>query len=99
MPNSTDDGAEETYEAFIPGPLQEHFPKLDEKRVRGIGFTDMAPGFYGHGGGCGTCLLVDPNKHLIFAITRMQGDAAFNLFKQDALDLLHEFRKESPSCE
>ncbi|MHC4477466.1 MAG: serine hydrolase domain-containing protein [Planctomycetota bacterium] len=90
--------SEETYEAFIPGHLKRHFPKLDAKIVRGVGFAEMAPGFYGHGGGCGTCLMVEPAKHIVFAMTRMQGDAKFNnKFRREAVELLQELRKKSPS--
>ena len=68
-------------------------PNLDEKRMRGIGFTTMAPGFYGHSGGCGTRLLVDPENHLVYAMTRMEGDDKFNQFNKEATHLLQELRK------
>jgi CubicO group peptidase (beta-lactamase class C family) len=48
----------------------------------------MAPGFYGHDGGCGTSLLVDPENHLVFAMTRMQRDAKFDEFYKKAKDLM-----------
>ena len=30
----------------------------------------LGPGSYGHGGGCGTQLTVDPERHLVFAMVR-----------------------------
>ena len=90
--------SERTHERLIPGPLQKHFPKLDKEIVRGVGFAVMAPGFYGHGGGCGTCLMVEPDKHIVFAMTRMETDAEFKAFRKESLALLQEFRAESPSC-
>ena len=82
-----------TCESIMPVPLQEYIPNLDEPRTRGIGFTTMAPGFYGHSGGCGTRLLVDPANHLVFAMTRMKPDDKFKEFNQEALDLLQQFRE------
>ena len=84
--------SEKTHAAIMPVQLQEYIPNLDEKRIRGIGFTTMAPGFYGHSGGCGTCLLVDPANHLVFAMTRMQPDDKFKGFNKEALDLLQDLR-------
>ncbi|MBN1491880.1 MAG: beta-lactamase family protein [Phycisphaerae bacterium] len=91
--------SEKTYEAFMPGPLRKHFPKLDAKIVRGVGFVDIAPGFYGHGGGCGTCLMVEPDKQIVFVVTRMQSDTDFDAFRKEAAGLLQELRRGSSSCE
>ena len=85
--------SEKAYDAIMPVPLQKYIANLDEKITRGIGFTTMAPGFYGHGGGCGTCLLVDPENHLVFAMTRMQTDDRFEEFSKEALDLMQEARQ------
>ena len=80
--------SERAYDAIMPVPLQKYIPNLDEKRTRGIGFTKMATGFYGHSGGSGTCLLVNPENQLVFAMTRMQPDETFKEFNKEALDLM-----------
>ena len=85
--------SEKAFESIMPVQLQEYIPNLDEKRMRGIGFTTMAPGFYGHSGGCGTRLLVDPENHLVYAMTRMGGDDKFSEFNKEATNLLQELRK------
>ena len=85
--------SEKTCESIMPVQLQDHIPNLDEKRMRGIGFTNMAPGFYGHSGGCGTRLLVDPENHLVYAMTRMEGDDKFGEFNREATNLLQQLRK------
>ena len=90
--------SEETCRAILPFPLRKHFPRLKERRSRGIGFVVMAPGFYGHGGGCGTCLLADPERHIVLAITRMEPDDAFRAFNRDVVSLLQQLRSESPPC-
>jgi len=63
---------EKTYRQIIPGPLQKHFPAVE--RVYGVGLQSYASrlgrGSYGHGGGCGTQLIVDPHHHLVFAMVR-----------------------------
>jgi CubicO group peptidase (beta-lactamase class C family) len=88
--------SEATCRSLMPVPLRDHFPDLQENRSRGIGFVRMAPGFYGHGGGCGTCLMADPVKHIVFALTRMEPDDELRAFKRDAFRLLQEFRRDSP---
>lgn len=85
--------SEKTCESIMPVQLQDYIPNLDEKRMRGIGFTTMAPGFYGHSGGCGTRLLVDPENHLVYAMTRMEVDGKFGEFNREATNLLQELRK------
>ena len=85
--------SEKACESIMPVQLQEYIPNLDEKRMRGIGFTTMAPGFCGHSGGCGTRLLVDPENHLVYAMTRMEGDDKFGEFNKEATNLLQELRK------
>jgi len=84
--------SEKTHGAIMPVQLQDYIPNLDVKMVRGIGFTTMAPGFYGHSGGCGTCLLVDPESHVVFALTRMQPDDKFGEFRKEAFRLLQDLR-------
>lgn len=85
--------SENAYEAIIPVQLQEYIPNLDEPRMRGIGFATMAPGFYGHSGGSGTRLLVDPDSQIVFAMTRMHPDDKFKEFNKEALSLLEELKK------
>ena len=64
--------SEETHEAILPTPLKPWFPKVNMQY--GIGLKDqseqLGPGSYGHGGGCGTLLAVNPEKHLVFAMVR-----------------------------
>jgi CubicO group peptidase (beta-lactamase class C family) len=88
--------SEKACDAIMPVQLQEYIPNLDEERMRGIGFTTMAPGFYGHGGGCGTRLLVDPENHLVYAMTRMESDDKFGEFNREATDLLQELKHRVP---
>ena len=88
--------SKETYEEIVPGPLTEHFPKVDAEVVRGVGFAPMGPGRYGHGGGCGTYLLIDPEKHIVFAMTRMQKKSEYKQFRTRAVELLEELMRQSP---
>lgn len=64
--------SEETYQQIIPVSLQPYFP--DVKMKYGIGLQDrssaLGSGSYGHGGGCGTQLIVNPDKHLVFSMVR-----------------------------
>lgn len=64
--------SEQTYEAILPTPLKPYFPNIDMRY--GIGLRDSAallgPGSYGHAGGCGTQILVNADKHLVFAMVR-----------------------------
>ena len=64
--------SEETYEAMVPTSLKPHFPALNMRY--GIGLQDQArhlgPGSFGHFGGCGTLLIVNPRKHLVVAMVR-----------------------------
>jgi CubicO group peptidase (beta-lactamase class C family) len=89
--------SEETHKALVPGRLKDLYPKVDEKVVRGVGFAPMGPGRYGHGGGCGTYLLIDPAKHIVFAMTRMQKDKKYKEFRAEAVELLEKLIKRSPS--
>ena len=71
--------SEETYRQIIPGPLEPHFPGLTIRY--GVGLQDkrsmLGPGSYGHGGGCGTQLVVNPEKHLVFAMVRNNPGKAY----------------------
>lgn len=83
------------FDAIMPVPLQKYIPNLSEEVTRGIGFTTMAPGYYGHSGGSGTRLLVDPENHLVLAMTRMQTDARFTEFNKEAMDMMQEARQKT----
>ena len=63
--------SEETYQAILPTSLKAYFPALDMRY--GIGLRDsghLGTGSYGHGGGCGTQLIVNPRTHVVFAMVR-----------------------------
>lgn len=64
--------SEETYRSILPTSLTPYFPNVDV--TYGIGLRDYAEllglGSYGHGGGCGTQLVVNPDEHLVFAMVR-----------------------------
>ena len=64
--------SEETYQSILPTLLTPYFP--DVTMEYGIGLQNaevhLGPGSYGHGGGCGTQLIVNPEKHLVFAMVR-----------------------------
>lgn len=64
--------SEETHRAILPTSLKPYLPELDMEY--GIGLKDasghLGPGSYGHGGGCGTVLAVNPDKHVVFAMVR-----------------------------
>lgn len=64
--------SEKTHSAIVPTSLKPYFPSLNIEY--GIGLQDasqhLGPGSYGHGGGCGTLLAVNPRKHLVFAMAR-----------------------------
>jgi CubicO group peptidase (beta-lactamase class C family) len=66
--------SEKTYQAILPTSLEPYFPAV--KMKYGIGLRDeskqLGHGSYGHGGGCGTQLIVNPDKHLVFAMVRNQ---------------------------
>ena len=64
--------SQETYRDIVPTSLAPHFPSI--RQTYGIGLQDyeglLGPGSYGHGGGCGTQLIVNPEKRLVFAMVR-----------------------------
>ena len=64
--------SEETYRSILPTPLEPYFSNVEI--TYGIGLRDyeelFGPGSYGHGGGCGTQLIVNPEKRLVFAMSR-----------------------------
>lgn len=64
--------SEETYQAILPTSLTPHFPSVSIEY--GIGLqkkhSHLGPASYGHGGGCGTQLIIDPETHTVFAMVR-----------------------------
>ncbi|MGZ0174254.1 MAG: serine hydrolase domain-containing protein [Planctomycetales bacterium] len=63
--------SEDTYQALLPTSLKPYFPAVDMQY--GIGLRPsgyLGPGGYGHGGGCGTQLVVNPRTHTVFAMVR-----------------------------
>lgn len=64
--------SEATYQSIIPTSLTPYFSNID--MMYGIGLRDysggLGAGSYGHAGGCGTQLIVNPEKHLVFAMVR-----------------------------
>ena len=84
--------SEETYQSILPVSLTPYFPEVDAQW--GIGLQNAAerlgPGSYGHGGGCGTQLLVNPDKHLVFAMVR---NAQGKEYKQHLAEVLAMVRE------
>ncbi len=61
----------QTYQEIIPAPLT--LLQSEDRPQRGIGFggsQKLGPGSYGHGGGCGTHLLINPQRSLVLALMR-----------------------------
>ena len=83
--------SEKTYESILPTSLKPYFPKIST--VYGIGFKNAAgrlgPGTYGHGGGCGTQIIVNPGKRLVFAMVR---DAPGEEYKARMADIMAHLR-------
>lgn len=88
--------SEETHDAILPTSLKPYFPALDMKY--GIGLKNesqyLGPGSYGHGGGCGTLLAVNPDKHLVFAMVRNGQGKDFKKYRSEVTALLREWIKE-----
>lgn len=80
----------ETHEAILPTSLKSWFPDLDVRY--GIGLQDasqhLGPGSYGHGGGCGTLLVINPQRHLVFAMVRNAQGKDFNRHRTEATALV-----------
>jgi len=85
--------AEETHQAILPTSLKPYFPKLNMKY--GIGFQDqtrhLGPGSYGHGGGCGTLLVVNPTKHVVFAMARNGQGKNYEPHRSELMAILREW--------
>ena len=81
--------SEDTYQALLPTSLKPHFPALDMRY--GIGLRDsghLGPGSYGHGGGCGTQLVVNPRTHVVFAMVRNGRGPEYNKRLAEVTSLL-----------
>jgi CubicO group peptidase (beta-lactamase class C family) len=74
----------------VPTSLKPYFPDVDKKY--GIGLQNEAqhlgPGSYGHGGGCGTLLVINPAKHLVFAMVRNNPGKNYREHRSQVMDLL-----------
>lgn len=88
--------SEETYRAILPTSLEPYFPAVDMEY--GIGLRNeskhLGPGSYGHSGGCGTHLVVNPEKHLVFAMVRNRRGKDFNRHLSEVTTLLREWTNE-----
>lgn len=83
--------SEDGYQAMVPTSLTPYFPKIE--MPYGIGLQDkeslLGTGSYGHGGGCGTQILVNPDEHLVFAMVRNdQGER----YKETLAEVLAEVK-------
>jgi len=79
-----------THEAILPTSLKPWFPRLDTRY--GIGLQDasqhLGRGAYGHGGGCGTLLVVQPEHNLVFAMVRNAQGKDFKRHRAEATALV-----------
>jgi CubicO group peptidase (beta-lactamase class C family) len=82
---------EQTYQSILPATLKPYFPDVSIKY--GIGLQDnevrLGASTYGHGGGCGTLLLVNPEKHLVVAIVRNERGDNYDAHLADTLAFLN----------
>jgi CubicO group peptidase (beta-lactamase class C family) len=85
--------SEPTYQAILPTSLKPYFPAVDKQY--GIGLQNhsqsLGPGSYGHGGGCGTLLVVNPRKHLVFAMVRNEQGKNYKEHRAAVMTLLREW--------
>ena len=86
--------SQRTYKAILPTSLKPYFPKL--KMKYGIGLRDqnhlLGRGSFGHGGGCGTQLVVNPDKHLVFAMVRNGRGKGYGKHFSTVMGLLKAWR-------
>jgi CubicO group peptidase (beta-lactamase class C family) len=83
--------SEETYQAILPTSLKPYFPSVDMRY--GIGLRDsghLGTGSYGHGGGCGTQLVVNPRTHTIFAMVRNDRGPDYSEHLSKVMSLVRE---------
>lgn len=88
--------SESTHAAILPTSLRPFLPNLEMKY--GIGLQDasqhLGPSSYGHGGGCGTLLAVNPEKHLVFAMVRNAPGKDFKEHRAEVTALLKKWIDE-----
>ncbi|MBT6156892.1 MAG: beta-lactamase family protein [Planctomycetaceae bacterium] len=88
--------SEKTHAAILPTSLKPYFPQLNMRY--GIGLKNeshfLGPGSYGHGGGCGTLLAINPEKHLVFAMVRNGQGKDFKKYRSEVTALLREFTEK-----
>lgn len=84
--------SEATCQAILPTSLRPYFPELN--MAYGIGFQDQSKllgrGSYGHGGGCGTLLVVHPTRHLVFAMVRNEQGKSYKQHRAELMAILRE---------
>ncbi len=85
--------SEDTYRAILPTSLKPYFPAIDMQY--GIGLRNesqhLGPGSYGHSGGCGTHLIVNPESHIVFAMVRNERGQDFNKHLAEVTSLIREW--------
>jgi CubicO group peptidase (beta-lactamase class C family) len=83
----------ETHAAILPTSLKPYFPNLNMNY--GIGLQNAAQhlgrGSYGHSGGCGTLLAINPEKHLVFAMVRNGQGKGFRQHRKEVTALLKDW--------
>ncbi|MEQ9408215.1 MAG: serine hydrolase domain-containing protein [Fuerstiella sp.] len=83
----------ETHESILPTSLQPWFPDL--KLRYGIGLQDavqhLGQGAYGHGGGCGTLLAIQPRHNLVFAMVRNAQGRDFSHHRAEVTGVLKKW--------
>lgn len=89
--------SEKTHAAILPTSLKPYFSNLNVRY--GIGFQGasqhLGPSSYGHGGGCGTLLAINPQKHLVFAMARNAPGKDFKEHRAEVTALLKRWADES----
>jgi len=84
--------SEEAHAAIMPATIKHYFPNVDMEY--GIGLKDasshLGPGSYGHGGGGGTTLAINPKRHLVFAMVRNEQGKRFKAFRAEVTAMLRE---------
>jgi CubicO group peptidase (beta-lactamase class C family) len=64
----------------------------------GIGLQNRSKhlglGSYGHGGGCGTQLVANPEKHVVFAMVRNRQGKDYGGHLSEVMELLREWINE-----
>ena len=88
--------SKETHAAILPTPLKPYLPELNMKY--GIGLQDeshyLGPGSYGHGGGCGSLLVINPKQHLVFAMVRNGQGKEYKKYRTEVMALLKNWINE-----